>query len=509
MSTIIEFIKEKNIIYLIVGFSFSVFSIGRYNMILSIYIWPFCFLHYLHKNESKLIPLIIVSLCIMISNMIRWVTTSDLNIGVDFIIGIYFSIINIIPFIIDDIFYNKISKWKNIFIFPLSISFCEFLFSFCPIANFNVYAYAHRGNIQYLQIISLFGCYFLSFVIALFSSILDYAIYVYKSFDKHISKFVYAYGIIVIVIYFFGTIKLLIPVNNETYNIAAALGKSPPLYNNGEDGVLPIDEYIDYINSTMNMANNSNCQIMTYVEEAFFIDIEDKNDIIEKVSELCKLYQMFVLLPLDIGYNETYNTNEAILISDEGKVIYNYQKQHLIPFIEKDYYEEMDKVQVIDTKLGKITVAICYDINFPYYLNSLSREHFDILLIPSWDWDGIAEYHSNEVRYRAIEGGFNLIKNTFNGIVISNDVRGRALSYSDGRGLKDYFVVNTVNQKGITTIYSYIGVFFNYLYLVAIICILISEKVMECLKQKNKDSDLRTSRKELLQTYTEEEKADN
>jgi apolipoprotein N-acyltransferase len=248
---------------------------------------------------------------------------------------------------------------------------------------------------------------------------------------------------------------------------------------------------------------------MTYAEEAFFIDIEDKDEIIEKVSNLSKLYQMIVLLPLDITYNETYYTNEAILIWDEEKIIYNYQKQHLIPFIEKDYYEEMDKVQVIDTKLGKITVAICYDINFPYYLNSLSREHFDILLIPSWDWDGIAEYHSNEVRYRAIEGGFNLIKNTFNGIVISNDVRGRTLSYSDGRNLKDYFVVNTVNRKGIITVYSYIGVFFNYLYLVAIICILLSEKVMECLKQKNKDSDARASKEELVHTYTEEEKSDN
>ena len=151
--------------------------------------------------------------------MIRWIGHTGLNIGADFLVGIYFSIINILPFVFDNILYNIISEWKSIYIFPLSVSFCEFLSSFSPIANLNIYAYAHRGNIEFLQIISLFGCYFLSFIIALFSSILDYAIFEYKYYEKHITKNVYAYGIIIIIIYFYGIIMLLIPINNETYNI--------------------------------------------------------------------------------------------------------------------------------------------------------------------------------------------------------------------------------------------------------------------------------------------------
>lgn len=500
MSEVIKWMKEKNVFYLIAGFIFSVFSIARFNMVLSIYIWPFCFLHYLHKNHNKIIPLIIVSLCIMISNIIRWNGCSNTNILADIIMGIYFSIINILPFIIDDIFYNKIALWKNIFIFPLSVAICEFLFSFIPFANFNIYAYSHRNNLQFLQIISLFGCYFLSFIIALFSSVLDYAIFIYTVIDnKIITKFIYMYGIIVLIIYFFGVIRLLIPQNGETYNIGAALGKSQYLYEIGKESVLSIDEYINYINSTLYMANNSNCQIMTYAEEAFAIMIEDKNEIIKRTANLAEYYNIFVLLSLDICYNDTYNTNEAILISDEGRVLYNYQKQHLIPYIEKDYYEEMDKVQVIDTKLGKITVAICYDINFPYYLNSLSREHFDILLVPSWDWDSIAEYHSNEAKYRAIEGGFNLIKNTANGIVISNDVRGRALSYYIGKDCLDYFVVSTVNQKGVITLYSYFGIFFNYLYIAALICFLISGKIENCFcNRQRRASSIFSGSKELI-----------
>ena len=119
-------------------------------------------------------------------------------------------------------------------------------------------------------------------------------------------------------------------------------------------------------------------------------------------------------------------------------------------------------------------------------MNSLSREHFDLLLVPSWDWDSIAEWHSNEAKYRAIEGGFNLVKNTAHGYVISSDTRGRTLSYVKNEG-KDYNVINTVNKKGVTTLYSYIGIFFNYIYLVAFIAILISGKIIKLFKKDNND----------------------
>ena len=488
MGKVYDWFKDNNIIYLVIGFIFSIFSIERYNIVISIYIWPFCFLQYLHKSESKVIPLIIVSLCLLFSNMIRCITQSNLNIGVDLIIGAYFSIINIIPFVIDGILYEKIHKWQNVLLFPLSVAICEFLFSFNVIANFNIYAYAHRENIQFLQIISFFGCYFLSFVIALFSSILDYSIILYKE-ENQISKYIYLYVILIIIIYAFGIIRLLIPEEEGTFNIASSQGMSQNLYENEKNSVLPIEDYINYINDTMKKAKNSDADIMIYAEEAFAIYSENKTNITEAVQELAKQYNIYVLLPLDICYDEFNNTNEAILINNNGTILYNYQKQHLIPYIEKDYYEYMDEVKAIDTNLGiKMTVAICYDINFPYFLNSLSRNHFDLLLVPSWDWDGIAEFHSNEAKYRAIEGGFNLIKNTANGIVISNDYKGRTLSYYIGKNCEDYFVISTVNKKGVKTLYSYIGFLFNYLYIFAFICVLISGKIKDKITSKRQYS---------------------
>ncbi len=150
---IIEYVKKnKKILLLPLGFLGSICSIGRFNMVISIYIWPLCFLLYLHKCEQKIIPLSIVFGCLFLSNMFRWIGVTSINVGFDFLIGMYFSIINIIPFIIDDIVYNKISKLKSIFIFTLFVAFVEFIFVNIPIANFNIYESAHLVDLVVLQI---------------------------------------------------------------------------------------------------------------------------------------------------------------------------------------------------------------------------------------------------------------------------------------------------------------------------------------------------------------------
>ena len=327
--------------------------------------------------------------------------------------------------------------------------------------------------IQIIQISSLFGCYFLSFILALFPSILDYSLELYKKDNILISKFLYLYALLYLIIYIFGSIRLLLPEEKGKYNIAGALGISQYLDSINQKAELPISDYMEYINDTIIRAKNSESKIIIYGEEAFAIFKNDREEIVNKTAELAKENNIYVVLTLDIEYKEDYLTNEAVLISDKGDILYNYQKQHLIPVLEGSYYEEMKETKVIKTDLGNLGLVICYDIVFPYYINSLSRDDIDILLVPSWDWEGITEFHSVNVRFRSIENGFNVIKITANGIVLSTDYKGRFLSYYNGNDYDDFFVISQVNKKGIKTLYSYIGIFFNYLYILAIIVIII------------------------------------
>ena len=175
-------------------------------------------------------------------------------------------------------------------------------------------------------------------------------------------------------------------------------------------------------------------------------------------------------------FNNDTNQNMALYISNKGDILSIYSKHHLIPIVEKDYTKGVGDVKILDTDIGKLAFVICYDNDFPNFINSISRNHIDLLIDLSWDYPGIAEFHSNEARYRAIEGGFNLVKNTAHGITMSSSYKGVIISTYTSKECEDYFVVSNINNHGVRTVYSYIGIFCNYFYLLVIIILILHEK---------------------------------
>lgn len=88
-----------------------------------------------------------------------------------------------------------------------------------------------------------------------------------------------------------------------------------------------------------------------------------------------------------VGEGETaiyYNT--APVFDDAGHMIAAYRKCH-IPhdpgFYEKDYFAEGDRLNVIETKYGKIAVMICYDQWFPEFARMAALKGAQMLFYPT------------------------------------------------------------------------------------------------------------------------------
>jgi len=85
-----------------------------------------------------------------------------------------------------------------------------------------------------------------------------------------------------------------------------------------------------------------------------------------------------------------YNT--SFLFDNKGKILGYHRKMHLFDIDVKDkiYFKESDtlshgnKVTVIDTKskIGKIGIAICYDIRFPELSRLMAIKGANILIFP-------------------------------------------------------------------------------------------------------------------------------
>jgi apolipoprotein N-acyltransferase len=93
------------------------------------------------------------------------------------------------------------------------------------------------------------------------------------------------------------------------------------------------------------------------------------------------------------------------------------------------------------------------------------------MLDPSNDWRAIDPWHTQMASFRTIEQGFNLIRQTSQGLSAAFDYQGRRLAAMDHYQTTDYAMVSQVPTRGVSTIYTGLGDWFAWLCLVGLACL--------------------------------------
>jgi predicted amidohydrolase len=96
-----------------------------------------------------------------------------------------------------------------------------------------------------------------------------------------------------------------------------------------------------------------------------------------------------------------YNTAWVI---DRGEVAGSYRKLHLFSTMGEDrFLGAGDRTLVVPTSVGRLGVAICYDLRFPELFRKLALEGAEILCLPA-EWPKPRQEHWRTLlRARAIE----------------------------------------------------------------------------------------------------------
>ena len=111
---------------------------------------------------------------------------------------------------------------------------------------------------------------------------------------------------------------------------------------------------------------------------------------VELMSKLAKDNNIYLIggsIPEKDG-DKTYNT--SFIFDREGKILAKHRKVHLfdidieggIRFKESDFFSAGNSLTLIDTDFGKIGVAICFDIRFPYIFSELTQLGAHIVFLP-------------------------------------------------------------------------------------------------------------------------------
>ena len=128
-----------------------------------------------------------------------------------------------------------------------------------------------------------------------------------------------------------------------------------------------------------------------------------------------------------------YNT--SVMIGPDGARLASYRKIHLFDVDvpgglcvkESDSIAPGDQITVVDTELGRIGMAICYDLRFPELFQAQVRRGAQILMVPSAFTLTTGKDHWHALlRARAIENGAYVLAPAQRGI---HDEAGTRKSY--------------------------------------------------------------------------------
>lgn len=83
--------------------------------------------------------------------------------------------------------------------------------------------------------------------------------------------------------------------------------------------------------------------------------------------------------------------NRSIIFDAEGRIAGRYDKMHMFDVTlddgeswrESNAYRPGDRIVTVDCPLGRLGLAICYDIRFPALFEALGREECDAIAIPA------------------------------------------------------------------------------------------------------------------------------
>lgn len=150
--------------------------------------------------------------------------------------------------------------------------------------------------------------------------------------------------------------------------------------------------------------------------------------------------------------------NTLVVIDPHGEIAWRFLKAIPVPGPEATISAPGDgKLKAVATPYGRLSGVICFDMDFPALLAQAGKLGADVLIVPSGDWREIDPFHTNMARFRAIEQGFNMVRQVNRGLSVAVDDQGRVLASMDHFATVHRDLVAQVPTRGVRTLYSRVG----------------------------------------------------
>jgi apolipoprotein N-acyltransferase len=396
-------------------------------------------------------------------------------------------ILYMLPYLADQQVGSRLGPWARLMVFPLAFTSVDWAKSLLR----SMTAAGSPAPSQYpilplVQIISITGMWGLTFLIAWFASTVNACwegSFRWQAVRGKLSVFA---GVL-LAVFIYGGLRLSLTqgqlsaasvqtvkaatVTNETIFEPLDSMNLGSFYQSSDAERAAIRPKLEATNDVLfdriESAFQAGAQIVVTQETGGLVLEEDKTQVLDRASTLARQYDAYLEITLWV-FSRTqalpFIHNQSSLIDPDGQVEWTYDKTYPV-FGSENFivFPGSGKLPILDTPYGRMSTAICNDLNFPALLRQAGQNNVDILIAPFNDQPEIDSQDPAVAAYRTVENGVSSIRAAGRGLSTIIDPEGRVLASQDYFTTTSHVMVASLPVRSTRTIYSVVGDLFAYL----------------------------------------------
>ena len=356
----------------------------------------------------------------------------------------------LVPFGIDRVLYPGIGGVAATLVFPIVWTALEFVGArTSAFGSWGSSAYSQYGNLPLTQLAAVTGIWGISFLMAWAGSVGGWALDRGLAASDVQAGLLLCGGVIALVLVGGGA-RLAFSGRSSRQVRVATVGRPDELLSPAEimailgDEAPSLDER-ERQRTTLALVNDellvaaerearAGARLVVWPEADAIVFAEDEAAFLDRsraLAQLCRVHLLMGLVTVHPGGGR-HLENRAVLVDPGGAIVVTYLKSRPVPGWEASVSVPGDgRLPVVATDLGRVAVAICFDLDAPELVRQAGRARADLLLAPASDWSAIGPLHHAMATFRAVENGVALVRAARFGVSAAVDAFGRVVGSAD------------------------------------------------------------------------------
>ncbi|RSN72100.1 carbon-nitrogen hydrolase family protein [Actinomadura sp. WAC 06369] len=472
--------EHRRYLWLGLGLFFQLFAVGgRWDLTLFAWVFQIFLLRFLRTSRPQVgLPLVWL---VGVAGGLFWAVQLAVPLTFLTFVGVLsLASGGLVPFAVDRFVSTRLRSLGRLLAFPAALTATSFLVgTFNPFGTaYGLPAVTQHTNLALLQVLAVAGPYAIGFLIGGVATAVNHLWE--RGLTRHAARPALAAAAVLAVVVIGGQARLAFAPAPTSPTVRIA-GINPDMAVNAEAARLAgtdLDDFeavsrtadpaamragtdviADQLFADTRLAARTGAKIVFWSENAARLLSSDVPAFQAEAVELARQEGIYLNMAMNIYLPDPpYVRDQTVLVGPDGNVLWTYEKHHPIPGLEPNTPGE-GPVPVVETPYGRLSNVICYDADFP----AMMKVDADIMLVPGGDWPEIGRIHTRMASLRAIENGYTLVRQDFNGSSQAFDYQGHVLSQQDTTPDDTPFWIVDVPTNGTTTVYRVVGDVFAWL----------------------------------------------